>query len=215
MSAYLLLGIGHDCSPAAALRSMGLRQEAYPFDWVQTHSIGLRQCLSDGFLYFHGNLRLMEHGRRMIDQYGFQYPHDYPVIGLEDEQEKHEIQEKAGEGIFAEEMSRPIVSHWSTYYDLVKEKYNRRIQRFRQVFSGTKPIILFSRYPDNDARELLTWFREFYQRNDIYMVNSSSDGRHGIVNGCITVWTERDGIWNCADRWREGLDAVVHSLEQN
>lgn len=215
MSTYSLIGIGHDCSPAAALRSMGLRQEAYPFDWVQTHSVGLRQCISDDFLYFHRNLRLMDHRRRMIDHYGFQYPHDYPIVELEGEQDQKDQNEKVGEGIFTEEMSRPIVSHWSTYYDLVKEKYDRRIQRFRQVFSGTKPIILFSRYPDADARVILTWFREFYQRNDIYMINSAADGGQGVVNGCITVWTEQDGIWNHAERWKEGLDALIHSLEQD
>lgn len=207
MTSYSLIGIGHDCSPAAALRNMGLRHEAYPFDWVQTHSIGLRKCLLEDFLHFHSNLQLMDHGRRVIDHYGFQYPHDYPVKDMEEDERK----EKAGEGVFAEEMGRPIVPNWLCYYEIVKEKYDRRIQRFRRILSESTPIILLSRYPDTDARDLLIWFRQFYKRNDIYIVNSASDGDHKVKNGCITVWTERDGIWNSVDVWKEGLDAMIGS----
>lgn len=202
------VGIGHDCSPAAALRNIGLRHEAYPFDWVQTHSVGIQQCLLDDFKDFHNNLRLMDHGRRMIDPYGFQYPHDYPIMGIEE----NERRENAGEGVFAEEMNRSIISNWVDYYDIVKEKYERRIQRFRRIFSDHNPIILLSRYPDKDARELLLWFRQFYKRNDIYMVNSAGDGDQQLKDGCVTLWTERYGIWNCADIWKEGIDTVIKEI---
>ena len=203
---YSLIGIGYDCSPAGALRSMGLRREAYPFDWIQTDSVGIRQCIADDFLHFHCDLRLMEHGHRMIDYYGFQYPHDYPVEDVN----MDETEEKAGEGVFTEEVSRPILSNWARYYETVKEKYARRIQRFRLALAHSAPVILLCRHPVHDAKEILTSFRQFYKRNDIYMVNSAEDSH--VEDGFITVWTERDGIWNSPDIWKEGLDALIEGI---
>ena len=221
--------LGYDCSAASALRDIGLRQEAYPFDWVQSRAEIVRQCILDGFARYHKEVRLMEHGRRVIDAYGVEYPHDYPVrvveeaeaeaVEAEAKEVEHRVREvgEAGkeEDMYMEEMGRPIVAEWQTYCNTVQEKYQRRIQRFLAVMAcRDKPIIFFTRYRDADARELLRWLRGHYQREDMYLVNTDHPTYltrpEGVVEeGCVTMWTERNGIWNESVIWQEGIDAIL------
>lgn len=216
---FLPLPLGYDCSPAGALRDLGLRQEAYPFDWVQSSAEIVRQCIVEGFARYHTEVRLMEHGRRVVDAYGVEYPHDYPVRSRE-VVEVDEVDQRVGEAgeeeaMYMEEMSRPIVAEWQTYCNTVQEKYQRRIQRFLSILAcREKPILFFTRYRDADARELLRWLRGHYQREDMYLVNTDHPTYltrpEGVVEeGCVTVWTERNGIWNEPAVWQEGVDAVL------
>jgi hypothetical protein len=231
------VSIGYDCSAAGALRALGLRHEAYPFDWIQSHSGGIRQCLTERFARFHTEVRLMEHGRRVIDAYGFEFPHDYPVRDKEGEHNKEEhdkgqhsnqdIQEEkkeekvvhqmgeAGhdENMYMEVLGKPIVPEWSAYLDVVREKYGRRIRRFLAVMENReKPVVVLSRYYDREARELVVWLRTHYEREDIYMVNTWPEESTLAVKGCITVYAERNGIWNEPAVWREGLERLMASI---
>ena len=47
---YNFLTIGYDCSPAAALRELNLRNEALPFDWVVSNISSLEKCFQDNFM---------------------------------------------------------------------------------------------------------------------------------------------------------------------
>lgn len=212
--------LGYDCSAAGALRDLGLRQEAYPFDWVQSRAEIVRQCILDGFARYHTEVRLMEHGRRVVDAYGVEYPHDYPVRSREEvvqteETVVEEVGEAGREEMYMEEMSRPIVAEWQTYCNTVQEKYQRRIQRFLAVMAcRERPIVFFTRYRDADARELLRWLRSHYQREDMYLVNTDNPmyltRPEGVVEeGCVTVCTERNGIWNEQAVWQEGIHAIL------
>ena len=71
--------MGYDCSPATALKSLGLREFSSPFDWVATDIDSIERCFADGFAGFHTNLKLNLNKTRLIDECGIQYPHDYPV----------------------------------------------------------------------------------------------------------------------------------------
>ena len=73
------LTIGSDCSPAAALRGLNLRDFALPFDWVVSNITSLDKCFETNFEYFHKNLLLNGSKNKLIDYYGFQFPHDYPL----------------------------------------------------------------------------------------------------------------------------------------
>jgi len=53
---YNFLTVGSDCSPAAALRSLDIREFALPFDWIVTNINGLEICFRDKFQNFHKNL---------------------------------------------------------------------------------------------------------------------------------------------------------------
>ena len=43
------MSIGYDCSPAAVLRTLNLRNEALPFDWVVSHLQLITNCIEDKF----------------------------------------------------------------------------------------------------------------------------------------------------------------------
>ena len=43
---YHFLTLGYDCSPAGALREMGLREYALPFDWVVSTISSLEECFT-------------------------------------------------------------------------------------------------------------------------------------------------------------------------
>ena len=89
------LSIGYDCSPAAALKGLKLREYALPFDWVVSNVNSLELCFSSDFNFFHKNLIFNNNKTRLIDSYGFQFPHDYPLNDMSNNEDN------IGEGVFA------------------------------------------------------------------------------------------------------------------
>jgi hypothetical protein len=75
---YNFLTIGYDCSPAATLRTLNLREFALPFDWVISSITSIQKCFEDNFIKFHTNLKFNDKKQKLIDSYGFEFPHDYP-----------------------------------------------------------------------------------------------------------------------------------------
>ena len=53
---YNFLTLGYDCSPAAALRNLELREHALPFDWVVSNVNSIHKCIEENFSVFHRNL---------------------------------------------------------------------------------------------------------------------------------------------------------------
>jgi hypothetical protein len=53
---YNFLTLGYDCSPAAALRNLELREHALPFDWVVSNVNSIHKCIEENFSRFHRNL---------------------------------------------------------------------------------------------------------------------------------------------------------------
>jgi len=107
------LTIGYDCSPAAALRNLGMRDFALPFDWVQSNIHCIQRCFEENFEKFHTNLRLDAKRTRVIDEYGFEFPHDYPL----DESVSTDV---IGTGVFGEEEGKTIVPTWENLCGLVR-----------------------------------------------------------------------------------------------
>lgn len=67
------LTIGYDCSPAAALRGLHLREFALPFDWVVSNVNILQMCFETKFKDFHKSLTFNYNKTRLIDHYGFNF----------------------------------------------------------------------------------------------------------------------------------------------
>ena len=195
--------LGFDCSPASALRNLNLREFALPFDWVVSNVNSLERCFIDKFANFHKNLTLNHSKTRLIDYYGFQFPHDYPI-------EQTEINIKnVGEGVIAEENNKKIVDDWDKYYDIVKEKYDRRIKRFLDIMYDTKPIIALSRYQTSHVYYLLDIFKKVYNKDNIIFINSCKESH--ISKNVINCDTELNNIWNDTEIWKKYLDIVKKS----
>lgn len=193
--------IGSDCSPAAALRNLGLRDFALPFDWVQSNIYSISRCISDDFDKFHTNLQINPSKTRLIDYYGFQFPHDYPFNNT------NIIETDVGEGGFGEEKCSFIKDNWHEYYNIVKEKYNRRIDRFRNIMNDSTPIIVLCRYNTQDIFQLQDFFLKYYNRDNIYFVNSTIENFEN--NKIINIYTEQNGEWNDTTIWKIGIDKIV------
>lgn len=199
------LTLGSDCSPAAALRDLNLRKFALPFDWVVSNINILETCLNDKFSHFHKQLHYNSNKTRMIDYYGFQFPHDYPLndmVGIEDE--------KIGEGIIEETPGKTITDNWHSYHETVLNKYERRIERFNTILYDSLPIIVLCRYTTSDALKLQKILLQYHNIDNIYIVNSSIEmfASDKIKN----IHTEKNGIWNDSTIWKKQIDEFVSKI---
>jgi Putative papain-like cysteine peptidase (DUF1796) len=191
------LTIGHDCSPAAALRGLDLREFALPFDWVVSNVNTLEVCFRTNFNFFHKNLVFNHNKTRLIDFYGFQFPHDYPLNDMSN----HE--DDIGEGLFAEEKGKSIINDWTKYHNMVLDKYDRRIQRFNHIINDAKPIIVLCRYNTLDVFKLQNIFMKYYNNHNLYFVNSARDPFEN--DNIINIHTEKNNIWNELEIWKKAL----------
>ena len=199
------LTLGYDCSPAAALKGLNLREFALPFDWVVSNIKILQKCFETNFGYFHKNLTFNFNKTRLVDHYGFQFPHDYPLTNMDN------FENNVGEGVFGEERGKFISEKWSDYYGVVLDKYNRRIERFKNIVNDTKPIIVLCRYNTKEVLELQELFIKYFKNNNIYFVNSSNEV---FENDRIkNIYTEKDNKWNDINIWKEGTDDIVKKIK--
>ncbi len=201
---YNIITLGADCSPAAALRNLELRPFALPFDWVVSNIRSLNECFKTNFVHFHTELQFSNTKKRLIDAYGFQFPHDYPLTDISDIS-------IVGEGVIGEENGKTIVDNWQIYYNTVRDKYARRIERFINIMHDTKPLLVLCRYHTKDIVLIQWMLKHYYNKENVFFVNSCpepySDGR--IIN----CYTERNGNWNEAAIWKEGVtaaEALIH-----
>jgi hypothetical protein len=210
---YNIITLGYDCSPASVLRSLNLRDFALPFDWVVSNINAIYNCIQDDFKQYHTKLYFNKNHTRLIDVYGFQFPHDYPTVEInnKDSNNIEPFSNQIGEGVIGENSDTVINDDWLIYYDIVKQKYDRRIQRFRDILMDTKPIIVLCRYNTRDILQLYKIFKQKYNRNDIYFVNSC---RHLFENdNIINIYTEANGIWNDSSLWKNAIDKTIDKIK--
>jgi hypothetical protein len=195
------MSLGYDCSPAAALRNLNIRNEALPFDWVQTNLKSIINCIEDNFQKYHKNLVFNFTKSRLVDSYGFQFPHDYP-FNL-----NNIDKEKLGEGIFGEEKDKQIIDNWSEYHSIVLEKYNRRINRFYNYLNSKNPVIFLCRdYNVNNINYFSSYLKKKFKKDNIYFIISSNENFKN--NYIISCNTEKNGKWNDIDIWLEAINEL-------
>jgi len=109
-----IISMGYDCSPAQALRDMNLRKFALPFDWNISSMNSLERCFRDKFSLFHQNLTFNHNKTRLVDHYGFEFPHDYPIL--------KDVLDCSFTSVVKE---HTIVDNWQDYHADVCAKYKR------------------------------------------------------------------------------------------
>uniref|UniRef100_A0A6C0AQA6 Papain-like cysteine peptidase n=1 Tax=viral metagenome TaxID=1070528 RepID=A0A6C0AQA6_9ZZZZ len=202
------LTLGYDCSPAAVLRNLNIRKFALPFDWVVSDVNILEKCFEDNFSKFHKNLKFNYNKTRLIDEYGFQFPHDYPLNNMTNINNNN-----VGEGIFGEEKNNFITDNWINYYDVVLEKYNRRIERFKIIVNDINPIIVLCRYNTKQVFKLQEIFLKYFNKQNVYFLNSSNQV---FENSKIkNIYTEKNGEWNNTNIWKQGLLSIISKIKQS
>lgn len=115
------------------MRTLGLRQEAYPFDWVISEFDPLYATFFDDFHYFFDPhyLQVTPNGSGVTDYYGTIFYHDLPTTNYNYERDDGNLRD---EGILCE--------NWRDYVANAYAKYQRRIARLQTVLSGTDKVYL-------------------------------------------------------------------------
>ncbi len=117
----LYISLGGACAPAINLRNLGLRTQAYPFDWIISPFESLYQALNEDFKYFLEDTRIVPKKTGVIDHYHFYFTHDWQKKSLAPD----------------ESIIHP---DWEKSLPAVKEKYQRRIDRFRKACRGSETV---------------------------------------------------------------------------
>ncbi len=155
--AIVVVSIGKSCSVAMALRHFNLRHEAYPFDWIISHFTSLYYALEDDFkrLLQDKDLTIREYDRyAVLDYYKFHFVHDFPTVLPNT---------PAAEAIEEGHMAGGILhDDWRSALTLVQEKYQRRIERLRNLFSSTERVYLIRHF--DMTKEQAINFRDLLYR---------------------------------------------------
>ena len=112
-TSFTVISLGEDCRSSDAARDIGIRQFALPFDWVVSRTPAIIECFDDDFERFHKNLHFNFRNTRVVDEYGIEFPHDYPF--------KSDPTNRAD--IIAEDLHSQIVDNLEDYKPAVIEKY--------------------------------------------------------------------------------------------
>jgi len=196
--------LGYDCSPAATLRNLNLREFALPFDWVVSNVYSLEKCFEENFARFHTNLKYNYSKTRLIDSYGFEFPHDYPLANTVADINR------IGEGNIVECPGKQICTNYMYYYDFVLEKYKRRIDRFLNIMNDEKPIIVLCRYSTVQVLKLQEIILRIYKKENVYFVNSSLEAFEN--DKIINVFTEKNNVWNEASLWESAIERMKEKI---
>lgn len=112
---YLFVSLGCNCWQAVALRNKthGLRDAAFPFDWLFTLDNDLLiKCLDEKFKYFNDPSQMRRYEKTCVEniRYNFKFTHDWPYRDERDSAQRYREQ-----------------------LDFIKNKYTRRINRFDSI----------------------------------------------------------------------------------
>jgi len=194
----VIISIGESCTGATILRTLGLRHEAYPFDWVISEFDPLYAVFADDFQYFfdHRYLQMVPDGSAVIDYYGISFRHDLPTTNYNYERDDGNL---PNEGTLCE--------NWRDYVPNAYAKYRRRIERLHKVLSSTNKVYLL-RYAGIDKKsaiKLRNVIHEQYPKLDFTLVMVAHDrefcsdwNKKRIKN----FYFSRPAEWQDLNQWR-------------
>ena len=122
-----VISLGPNCIPAGFLSHNGLRYEAFPLDWMMTHTVnGIHQALEEDFLYlFDPNYLVFHHGGVLVNKrYNFEMNHLF-------DNESNEFRDRLN------------AINFINFLDPVHETFNRRIQRLLNTLNGSDQVFFF------------------------------------------------------------------------
>lgn len=147
----LFVSLGANCLPAGMLRYFGMRERAFPFDWMLTlDEAEFLEILNNDFQDFTNEQFLIRHpleGYKLVhSKYHLEFSHDWDANNWDNMSRFHEGIEK------------------------LKEKYQRRVERFLQLthFNGTVTFIrvLFPAHSNLSLYPQFYWFDYPFERNE-------------------------------------------------
>lgn len=195
---YECISLGETCTVAAILQSLGLRNAAYPFDWVISPYIPLCNVLQNNFDDFlHSSfLYPRDDNRGVINKYGFTFVHDFPTI--------YYSGNLATEDTVGENVLHP---EWITFLPVIQKKYDRRIQRLHNACNDNKKIYFIRHGGINSQQEacnLRDILKELYPQTDFTLVivgNNTYFAQNWNELNIKNYYLHNTGIWNDSTEW--------------
>jgi len=197
---FCYISLGSDCCPAFALKELNLRLDAYPFDWLKISFDSLSRCIQDDFRLFHKNPILDQIRQVVVDEYGIEFTHDYPIEPITTYKCENNLLQP----------QRSIKPDYEKYIDFNVEKYGRRIERFRNVLHDpSKPLLFLYKGSYKDAVFIKQLLEKTYQREQILVIVGTKDV---IDEHCPKIATviacnpDSDGKLNCSHIWKLAIE---------
>lgn len=174
----IYIPIGTNCSIASYLRHIGYRKEAFPFDWTVTPIQSAIELINNGFEDFFKkeNLVFLEPTNRLL----------FKENGI-DVQVSEEIitpvYDKRYNILFVHDFSENAQEE----YELVKEKYMKRIKRIKDVLED-KTIKISFVYDNTEPNK---WQKEQYKKVQ-YQLNKLTLKELEKINNNIQILSFED-----------------------
>jgi uncharacterized protein (DUF1919 family) len=186
---YNIITLGINCAPALIARDLELRKFSLPFDWVVTNNNQIINCIEDDFEKFHKNLHFTLDNHWQMDEYGIQYPHEYPVND-----------------------DGTIIDNWQDYHAEVLIKYQRRIERFRNIMNDSKPIIALYFGTLKYAEILKKYMERKYNKIIVFVVATNQIPVRNIDNMIICNVYNND---QSRDKtyWINGINEAISKIK--
>jgi hypothetical protein len=142
-NAPIYISLGSSCGPAMMLRDLGLRDKAYPFDWIVSPYESILESINDDFTKFFSSLNINPiYNEGVTNYYGFYFPHDWPTI------KKPNIYDIKSSDFVKKGI---IHANWNEATPIVQERYSRRIKRFTNACLGQNKIFFIRTDIDGDT----------------------------------------------------------------
>ncbi len=188
----LCISLGNACGPAINLRDLKIRKEAYPFDWIVSPSSALYKALTDDFSQFLTDIKPRPDNTGVIDSYGFHFTHDWPT--------EHQPVIDAATSDFVG--NAVLHGQWEEVVPLVREKYLRRIKRFKEACLGQEKVVFIRWNSRKEDLEILRdVFRNKYPNLDFILIAVSHEEDFKepwnipyIKNFCRDQWYDPMGL---------------------
>ena len=186
---YHFITFGFNCAPALILRDLELRNYSLPFDWIITSNNQIINCIEDDFNKFHKNLHFTLNNHWLMDEYGIQFPHDYPVNSNE-----------------------TIVDDWQNYQANVLIKYERRIQRFKNIMNCSTPIIALYYGQVRYAQNMKQYMERKYNKVIVFVVATSEKFIFNRENNIIICNVSNNDQSRNKDFWIDGINEAISRI---
>ena len=188
-----IIPLGSTCSVAYQLRKLGLRNYAFPFDWVRINNLStVTDLIENNFLSF---LDLQ----------------NYEFLEISD---KFEVNKKMKSYIYQNQFCR-FYHEFDRYIDSsnfteFKEKYHRRINRFFEIIKDSKKILFireeignlssnkikkFSKLI-NELNPYLNWKLKIIVNKEKYLSLKSENVEVIYSSEKVTNWTRPELNWS-------------------
>ena len=194
-----IISLGFFCGPAQEIKSIGLRNASYPFDWIISNFESVLLLLKNNFKDF------LKEEFLIIDKTEKELKETYVIKNT-----KYDIK-----------FFHDFKKGYSIYEQLpeIKEKYNRRIQRLYKTIEKSTLFIRYIKdeeelfYIIHNLEDIKKFIKSFNLNNDIIFI-CNNDLNDKVSNQNI-YWVEKDNNYSVNRHFLKSLKSLKKFIKKN